>query len=167
MKPVSILNDVLGPVMRGPSSSHTAAPFFIGSLARDLLGEEPASVTFAFDPKGSFAQVFRQQGSDLGFAAGLAGLPITDERFPLALDLAAQRGLKVEFTVEPLPEADHPNTVEIRMISRSGQKLSVAAQSIGGGAIRFTRVGRWPVELGGEAHEMLVETAATQEPAVL
>jgi len=51
MNPASILNDVLGPVMRGPSSSHTAAPFFIGTIARALLGEEPASVTFVFDPK--------------------------------------------------------------------------------------------------------------------
>ena len=79
MKHVSILNDVLGPVMRGPSSSHTAAPFFIGTIARALLGEEPASVTLAFDPKGSFAQVYRQQGSDLGFTAGLIGMAITDE----------------------------------------------------------------------------------------
>jgi len=55
MKPISILNDVLGPVMRGPSSSHTAGPFYIGTLARALLGEEMASVTFAFDPDGSFA----------------------------------------------------------------------------------------------------------------
>src|SRR4030043_499791 len=100
MKPVSVLNDVLGPVMRGPSSSHTAAPFFIGTIARALLGEEPASVTFAFDPKGSFAQVYHQQGSDLGFAAGLLGLPITDDRFPRALDLAAAKGLETKFAVE-------------------------------------------------------------------
>jgi L-serine dehydratase len=166
MKRVSILNDVLGPVMRGPSSSHTAAPFFIGTVARDLLGEEPASVTFAFDPKGSFSQVYRQQGSDLGFTAGLMGLPITDERFPLALDLAARRGLKIEFTTEPLT-ADHPNTVEIRMVSRSGRRLAASAQSIGGGAFRFTRLEHWPVELRGDAHEMLVEMAANEEPAVL
>jgi L-serine dehydratase len=92
MKRISVLNDVLGPVMRGPSSSHTAAPFFIGTIARALLGEEPATVTLVFDPEGSFAQVYRQQGSDVGFAAGLMGLPIMDERFPQALDLAAQKG---------------------------------------------------------------------------
>jgi L-serine dehydratase len=167
MKPVSVLNDVLGPVMRGPSSSHTAAPFFIGTIARALLGEEPASVTFAFDPKGSFAQVYRQQGSDLGFAAGLMGMPITDERFPQALDHAAQKGTAINFRVEPLPEADHPNTVEIRMASRGGRKLVAVAQSVGGGAFRFTRLGQWPVLLMGNAHEVLVEMRAAAEPRVL
>jgi L-serine dehydratase len=167
MKRISVLNDVLGPVMRGPSSSHTAAPFFIGMIARALIGEEPASVTFAFDAKGSFAQVYRQQGSDLGFAAGLMGLPITDERFPRALDLAAEKGIEIKFTIEPLPQADHPNTVEIRMVSRSGRRLSAVARSIGGGSIQFTRVDQWPVELRGDAHEMLVEMKAEAVPEVL
>jgi len=167
MKHVSILNDVVGPVMRGPSSSHTAAPFFIGTTARALIGEEPASVTFAFDPKGSFAQVYRQQGSDLGFAAGLMGLPITDERFPRALDLAVEKGIEIKFTIEPLPQADHPNTVETRMVSRSGRRLSAVARSIGGGSIQFSRIDQWPVELRGDAHEMLVEMKVAAEPEVL
>jgi len=167
MKPVSILNDVLGPVMRGPSSSHTAAPFFIGTLACALLGEDPASVTLAFDPKGSFAQVYRRQGSDLGFAAGLIGLSITDERFLRALEVAAEKGLEIKFAIEPLLEADHPNTVEIRMASVSGRKLSAMAQSTGGGAFQFTRLDRWPVALTGNAYELLIEIKGDAEPAVL
>jgi len=167
MKRVSILNDVLGPVMRGPSSSHTAAPFFIGTIARALLGEEPASVTIAFDPKGSFAQVYRQQGSDLGFAAGLMGMAITDERFPQALDLAAEKGIEIKFSIESLPEADHPNTVDIRMVSRSGEQLSASAQSIGGGAFQLTRLDSWPIMLTGNAYELLIETKAGAETVVL
>jgi L-serine dehydratase len=167
MKLASILNDVLGPVMRGPSSSHTAAPFFIGTIARALLGEEPASVTFAFDPKGSFAQVYRQQGSDLGFGAGLMGMAITDERFPQALDLAAEKGTEIKFSIEPLPEADHPNTVGIRMVSRGGRQLSASAQSIGGGAFQFTRLDLWPVMLKGNAHELLIETKTGAESFIL
>jgi L-serine dehydratase len=166
MKPISILNDVLGPVMRGPSSSHTAGPFFIGTLARALLGDEPASVTFAFDPGGSFAEVYHQQGSDLGFAAGLMGWAITDERFPRALDLAAELGLHIAFVVERLPDTDHPNTVEIRMASRHGRQLRAAAQSIGGGAVVFTQVEGWPVRLTGDAHEVLVVLEERAEPTV-
>ena len=98
MKPISILKDVIGPVMRGPSSSHTAGPFYIGTLARALLGDEPASATFAFDPDSSFAEVYRQQGSDLGFAAGVLGWSITDERFAEALDLAAEQGLHLSYS---------------------------------------------------------------------
>jgi len=110
VKPISILNDVLGPVMRGPSSSHTAGSFHIGTLARSLLGDVPASVTFTFDPGGSYAEVYRQQGSDLAFAAGLMGWTITDERFQQALDLAAAQGLSITFAIERLPDADHPNS---------------------------------------------------------
>jgi L-serine dehydratase len=153
--------------MRGPSSSHTAAPYFIGSIARALLGEEPDSVTFAFDPKGSFARVYRQQGSDLGFAAGLMGMALTDVKFPRALDLAEEKGLEIKFVIESLPEADHPNTVEIRMLSRSGEQLSASAQSIGGGAFQFTRLDLWPIMLTGNSHELLLEIKAAAEPAVL
>jgi L-serine dehydratase len=156
MKPISILNDVIGPVMRGPSSSHTAGPFYIGTLARALLGDEPASATFVFDPEGSFAEVYRQQGSDLGFAAGVMGWSITDERYPEALDLAAEQGLQIAFVIEPLPEADHPNTVEIRMTSQGGRQLRAVAQSVGGGAVVFTQVEGWPVRLTTDAHEVLV-----------
>ena len=153
--------------MRGPSSSHTAAPFFIGTLARALLGEEPVSATIVFDPKGSFAQVYRQQGSDLGFAAGLMGIAITDDRFSRALKLAAEEDIEIKFAIEPLPEANHPNTVEIRMTSRSGQHLSARAQSIGGGAFQFTRMAEWPVLLTGDAHELLIEMKAETEAIVL
>lgn len=163
MKPVSILNDVLGPVMRGPSSSHTAGSFHIGKLARALLGDEPAAATFAFDPGGSLAEVYQQQGSDLGFAAGLMGWDISDERFPQALSLAAAQGLDISFVVEQLPHADHPNTTEVRMLSRSGRRLNVAAKSVGGGAVIVTQVAGWPVQLSGDAHHALVSLAKEAE----
>lgn len=166
MTVISIFNDVLGPVMRGPSSSHTAAPFHIGRLARTLLGDEPASAKFAFDPGGSFGQVYHEQGSDLGFTAGLLGWSSTDERFPQALDFAAHHGLQVTFAVEPLPRADHPNTVEICLTSRQGQDLRLIAKSIGGGAIVIDELDGWPVHLTGDAYDELVALDADAEPAV-
>lgn len=166
MKPISIFNNVLGPVMRGPSSSHTAGSYHIGALARALLGDEPASVTFVFDPAGSFAQVYRQQGSDLGFAAGVMGWAMTDERFAQALDRAEAQGLQIAFAIERLTGADHPNTVEIRMTSRGGRRLRAVAQSIGGGAVVLTQVEGWPVHLTGDAHEVLVAMEPIVEPTV-
>ena len=118
MKAISIFNEVLGPVMRGPSSSHTAASFRIGRIARELLGDIPASVRFTFDPDGSYAKVYPQQGSDLAFAAGLLGWSITDERFSQALRLAEDLGVQIDFEIEQLPVADHPNTVKIEASSR-------------------------------------------------
>jgi L-serine dehydratase len=161
----SIFNDVIGPVMRGPSSSHTAASFHIGTLARSLLGDEPALARIAFDPGGSFGQVYRQQGSDLGFAAGLMGWSITDDRFARALELAAAQGLSIAFAVEPLPSPDHPNTVQIRLASRRGRKLDLVAKSIGGGAVVFTEIDGWPIRLTGDAHDLLVVLDATASPA--
>ncbi|HET90698.1 MAG TPA: hypothetical protein ENN99_08175 [Chloroflexi bacterium] len=157
-KSVSILNDVLGPVMRGPSSSHTAASFHIGRLARDLLGGEPVAATFTFDPRGSWAEVYHQQGSDLGFAAGLLGWSITDERFDRALELAADQGLEITFVTERLAEADHPNVVAVGLTARDGRQLGMVARSIGGGAVVVTRVEGWSVHLTGDAHDVLVES---------
>jgi L-serine dehydratase len=167
MKGISILNHVLGPVMRGPSSSHTAGPFYIGTLARALLGDEPASVEFAFDPNGSFCEVYRQQGSDLGFTAGMLGWSITDERFPQALEVAAFQGVEVTFSTEPLSGVDHPNTVEILMTSRGGRRFRGSAVSLGGGAVAFIRIDGWPVRLTGDAYEALVVVEREGDPLVL
>lgn len=166
MKATSIFNDVLGPVMRGPSSSHTAASYHIGTLARSLLGEPATQARFTFNADGSWAEVYRQQGSDRGFAAGLLGWTITDGRFLEALDAAAAQGLAIDFAVEPMAHADHPNVVEIEMASASGRSLSLVARSIGGGAVLVTRLAGWPVNVAGDAHELLVELARPDAPAV-
>lgn len=172
MKPVSIFNEVIGPVMRGPSSSHTAASFHIGRLARDLLGDQPTSVTIVFAENGSWAEVYRQQGSDLALTAGLLGWSITDERFFKALEEAEAMGLRVSFTVEHLQADDHPNAVEIRMISEEGRRtfdgyhLKAVAKSIGGGAVVFTQLNGWQVQLTGDAHEVLVVLDKRAEQAV-
>ena len=165
MDTCSILNDVLGPVMRGPSSSHTAASFRIGTLARALLGDDPASATVTFDPSGSFGQVYSEQRSDLAIAAGLMGWTITDERFPRALDLAAAQGLQITFAIEPLANADHPNSVLIQLASRGGQTLSLTAKSIGGGAVSLSEMDGWPVRQAGDAHEVLVIADHATVPA--
>jgi len=156
----SILNHALGPVIRGPSSSHTAGAYHIAALVRDLLGAAPVRAAFTFDPAGSYAVCYRRQNADLAFAAGLLGWPITDDRFGRALDAAAEAGLAVTFDVAPLPEADHPNTVDVALESADGRTLEVRARSIGGGAVEIVRAAGRPVRLTGEAHEVLVEADA-------
>ena len=85
MKTVSIFNHVLGPVMRGPSSSHTAGAYHIACMARSLLEGMPRRAVFAFDPGGSYAATYAPQGADRGFAMGLMGRPLTDDSFFTAL----------------------------------------------------------------------------------
>lgn len=166
MKPISILNEVLGPVMRGPSSSHTAGSYHIGRLARSLFGEQPARVTFTFDPGGSYAEVYREQNSDRAFAAALLGWTITDDRFLNALTEADAAGMELRFTSEPLPGADHPNVVQIRMESDSGRQLTLRARSVGGGAISVDRLQDWPVNISGDAYDVLVEVDAPAEASI-
>jgi L-serine dehydratase len=151
MEFISILNDVLGPVMRGPSSSHTAGSYHIGRLIRSLLGEEPARAVFTFDPDGSYAATYRQQGVDLALAAALLGWPITDDRFAKALTLAPKLGLKLEFKVSPLVKPEHPNTVAIEVASKSGRALRATARSVGGGMIEVIEVDGRPVRLDGKS----------------
>jgi L-serine dehydratase len=156
----SILNDVLGPVMRGPSSSHTAGSYHIGRTLRDLLGDEPARAVFTFDPGGSYAQTFRQQGVDLALASGLMGWGITDARFPAALDEAAAHGLALRFRTAPLRGADHPNTAAAALVSRRGRRLTAVAKSTGGGSFLVVELDGRPVEIDGKAYQVVVRGRA-------
>lgn len=163
----SIFNDILGPVMRGPSSSHTAGSFHIARLAGALLGAPPVRARFAFDPNGSYAQVYRQQGVDRAFAVGLLGGPLTDGRFFAALDEAAAAGVALSFAVEPLDGADHPNTVDMELGSENGAVVRLRARSVGGGAVEVTRVEGWSVRLTGETCCALAEVRASAVDAVI
>ena len=167
MQAAGIFNHVIGPVMRGPSSSHTAAAFHIGAMARSLLGAAPVRAEIAFDTDGSYGVCYRRQGADLTFAMGLMGWPITDERFPEALHAAAASGLDITFAVRKLDEADHPNAVDIRLASADGRELSARANSIGGGAVEFVRLGGWPVHFTGDAYEVAVEAGRGAAAQVL
>ena len=163
---VSILHDVLGPVMRGPSSSHTAAAHRIAVLARSLLGASPALARFAFHPRGSYGRVFSEQGADLSFACGLLGWELTDPRFHGALEEARRRGLEIEFALEDLPRPDHPNTVDASLRDGEGRSLRIRARSVGGGMVEITSLEDWPVLLRGEAWEVLVECAVEETSKV-
>jgi L-serine dehydratase len=163
MEAVSILIDVLGPVMRGPSSSHTAGSYHIGRLLRALAGGTPAAAEFTFDPSGSYAATYRQQGVDLALAAGLLGWPITDERFPRALALAPTGGLELRFRVAPLEGADHPNTVRAEIRPKKGPRVEVAARSVGGGSVEITSIDGRPFSLDGRSPQVLKVGGATRE----
>jgi L-serine dehydratase len=157
MKFISVFNDVLGPVMRGPSSSHTAGAYRIGRMVRALLAEEPASIQVSFDPGGSMAPTYRPLGVDLAFTAGIMGWSMLDERYFEALDLAQNEGVTIAFQITPLEHTDHPNGMLIEVESSRGRQLRVVAEAVGGGGVRLVRLQDWPVDLDGRLHEVLVE----------
>jgi len=156
MEFVSIFNDVMGPVMRGPSSSHTAGSYRIGRIIRSLFNDELHSVHFTFDPEGSFAATYKPLGSDLAFTAGILGISIDDPDYCRVLAIARSQDLDVRFDLTPLEKTDHPNMVKVEILSCGGRPFSATARSIGGGVVEIIQVEGWPVLLTGKSYEYLI-----------
>jgi L-serine dehydratase len=167
MQFISIFNDVMGPVMRGPSSSHTAGAYRIGKLVRDLLADEPASVRVTFDPEGSMAPTYRPLGVDIALTSGIMGWSLLDERYVSALERAAAEGVTVTFEIAPLEHTKHPNGMLIETESAGGYRLRTVAEAVGGGGVRFVRIGNWPVDLDGKSRQLLVEIDLVAEGKVV
>ncbi len=157
----SIFNDVIGPVMRGPSSSHTAAAWRIGTLARSILGTSAGTVLVELDADGSLADTYHTHGSDMGFAAGLMGISLTDPDAVGALPLArARNGLAFHITDR---KADHPNRYAVT-VAQGGGSLCFEAISTGGGMIELRAFAGIALSLYGDLHEHLM---LTEDPAAL
>lgn len=146
-QPPSIFNDVIGPVMVGPSSSHTAAGVRIGYFIRALAGGAPERVTFFFSRQGSLADCHELQGSDMGLAAGILGLPLEDPRVGDSMLLARQAGISIDFQITDEAVA-HPNTYRFA-VAGGGREHSGEAVSLGGGMIELRVLDGFPVSIGG------------------
>ena len=148
------LFDVLGPVMIGPSSSHTAGAAKIGYTEQKLLGEVPAQADIGL--YGSFATTGKGHGTDRALVAGLLGLRPDDPRLPDSFALAAQRGM--QFSIHPVElRSAHPNTAVLTLTSRTGRQLSLKAASVGGGRIRVTEIDGVPADFGGDSNGCIAE----------
>lgn len=153
--PPSIFNDVIGPVMRGPSSSHAAAAARIGRLGRQMVKGRLTRVEVIFDPDGSLATTYHGHGSDMGLVGGLLGYAPQDERLPGAVDIAREQGLDVCFRVEDY-NASHPNTYRMILHSDWGERVFTSSISTGGGMIRFENIENFPVSIAGDFYETLI-----------
>ena len=151
---VSLFNDVIGPVMRGPSSSHCAAALRIGRLARDLMGGEPDEVLVEFDRKGSLPTTHDSQGSDMGLFGGLMGWEAADERLPGSP--RALRALGVRIRIETVDAGDeHPNTYRLTL-RRGEERHFLRAISTGGGMMEVINLDGFAVSLFGDYHVTLL-----------
>ncbi|HEX5051743.1 MAG TPA: L-serine ammonia-lyase, iron-sulfur-dependent, subunit alpha [Planctomycetota bacterium] len=146
--PPSIFNDVVGPVMRGPSSSHSAASVRIGRLARDLCGGAPESVLVEFDTEGSLATTHESQGSDMGLFGGLLGWQADDERLPESAAALRAAGIGLEIRIHTLHDP-HPNTYRLSLRA-NGTEHRLVATSTGGGMIEVIGIDGTPVSLHGD-----------------
>lgn len=152
------LFDVLGPVMTGPSSSHTAGAVRIGLTARKLLGEPPAEAEILLH--GSFAATGRGHGTDRALVAGLLGMQPDDEAIPRSFALALAAGLRFSIGSVVLRGA-HPNTALLRLAGPSGRKLEVMGASIGGGRINICQIDGITTNFGADHDTLIVHNLDT------
>lgn len=154
----SIFNDVIGPVMRGPSSSHCAASIRIGKICRDLMDAEFTDILIEFDPNGSLATTHESQGSDMGLFGGFLGWEAHDDRLVTAVDAIKASGINVKIEITDI-HAVHPNTYKVTL-KNTREVHELTAISIGGGMIDVIEIDGNKVSMEGDYFETLIYCSA-------
>ncbi len=145
--------DIVGPIMIGPSSSHTAGAVRIGRIAGALLGETAVKARIGLH--GSFAKTYKGHGTDKALAAGILGMDTGDDRIRESLRLAQQAGMDVHFFPVHIDDA-HPNTAQIELVGQSGKTITIEGASVGGGNIRIRRVNGMEVDISGQYTTLII-----------
>lgn len=147
------LFDILGPVMVGPSSSHTAGAVRIGLAANKLLGSVPKEAVITLS--GSFAATGSGHGTDRALVAGLLGMQPDDMRIPQSFEAAVKEGLTFEFHHKNIRDA-HPNTALLHILDHHGRDLDIQASSLGGGRIMINKLDGTQIDVTGERPVLIV-----------
>lgn len=156
------LFDILGPVMVGPSSSHTAGACRLGLIARAILGSTPEQARIELH--GSFAATGEGHGTQRAMVGGLLGLPPDDLRLRRAFEEADDAGLRYTFESVDLGDDAHPNTAVLEI--RAGHEtVTIRGASVGGGQVEVTAIDEFPVSLGGDYHTLVL--AAHDQPGTI
>jgi len=144
--------DIIGPIMIGPSSSHTAGAARIGRVARSLFGRQPKWAHIFF--YGSFRETYKGHGTDVAIVGGLLDFDTFDERIKSSLQIAKEEGLAVTFYEEEAVP-NHPNTAKIHIGDENGE-LELVGISIGGGKIEITELNGFELKLSGHHPALLI-----------
>ena len=150
----SSIFDMIGPVMIGPSSSHTAGVVRIGNMARKLLGENPEKAEILF--YNSFARTFEGHGSDRAILAGLLGMKPDNEGIRNAAELAEKAGLFYKFRSIGNASTLHPNSIRI-ILEAGNKKAEVLGESLGGGLINIREVDDFTANVSGQLYTLMVK----------
>lgn len=160
----SIFNDVIGPVMRGPSSSHCAAALRIGRIARDFMDAKIENILIEFDTRGSLATTHESQGSDMGLFGGLLGWEAADERLAESARAIREAGIRVQIEIKDIG-AQHPNTYKLTL-ENSAEQHTLTAISTGGGMMEVVEIDGIAVSMAGDYFETLLYPNAEDEAIV-
>jgi L-serine dehydratase len=162
----SIMNDVMGPVMRGPSSSHTAASWRIARTGMQLLNDTLESALIEMDRRGTWASNYREQGTAMGMEGGLLGIELTDERIIRHEQISGKRNIAIEYRISDF-ETDHTNTVRLTLKGRSGKKAELIAVSTGGGMFEIRKFNGVPMKITGDSYHLFILADARYHPGIL
>jgi L-serine dehydratase len=152
------LFDIMGPIMVGPSSSHTAGAARMGRIARHLLGEQPQKAEILLH--GSFAATGAGHGTDRALVAGLLDMAPDDVRLPDSFRLAREAGMEFSFDKAVLRDA-HPNTALLRLTAPDGRRVEVQASSLGGGRVRVEAIDGLAASFTGELPTLVIRNLDT------
>ncbi|MCK0179874.1 L-serine ammonia-lyase, iron-sulfur-dependent, subunit alpha [Flavobacteriaceae bacterium S0862] len=153
-----IFNDVIGPIMRGPSSSHTAASWRAAKTCMDILNEPLRKAVIDFDKDGAWAPNYREQGTTIGIDGGLLGLDMADDRIKHTEKVADERGVSIIYEVNSFP-TNHVNTFRLALEGIHGRQIQVIAISIGGGSFEIQEVNGFEIHINGGFYEVILINA--------
>ena len=145
--------DIIGPVMVGPSSSHTAGAVRIGYISQKLMGEQIKEANILL--YGSFLDTGKGHGTNKAIVAGLLGMQPDDMRIPHSMEIAEKKGIKVTFGKSTLKEA-HPNSAQIILTGISGKQLEVVGESLGGSRINIAQIDGITTNFAGDYPTLVV-----------
>ncbi|MCL2216957.1 MAG: L-serine ammonia-lyase, iron-sulfur-dependent subunit beta [Defluviitaleaceae bacterium] len=154
--------DIIGPVMIGPSSSHTAGAVRMGRVAWKILGEKCVKADIGL--VGSFAMTYKGHGTDKALIAGILGMRPDDERIPQSLEIAKEMGLEYKFSHKKIPNT-HPNTAILTLLGENGAECVVEGVSVGGGNILITKLNGMEAAFSGAKPTLII--AHNDRPGVV
>ena len=158
MKPFpSIFNDVIGPVMRGPSSSHTAASWRVGKMAIEILNDELKYALIELDKDGAWATNYEDQGTVLGMNGGLLGIDMADNAMKNLPTIQKKKDIIIDYQINSF-ENFHANSLQVTLEGHNGKSITILAASLGGGAFEIQKIDRHPVKINGDSYACFIWT---------
>ncbi|MFT5887154.1 MAG: L-serine dehydratase [Arcticibacterium sp.] len=151
-----IFNDVIGPIMRGPSSSHTAASWRAAKICLDILKEPLLKAIIDFDKEGAWAPNYRDQGTTIGIEGGLLGIEMSDDQIKYTERVAKDKGISILYEINSFPTS-HVNTFRLALEGVYGKQNIVTAISIGGGSFEITDIDGFKISINGGYYELLLK----------
>ncbi|MGI9531459.1 L-serine ammonia-lyase, iron-sulfur-dependent, subunit alpha [Lutimonas sp.] len=151
----SIFNDVIGPVMRGPSSSHTAASWRVAMMAVQLINGQLKNALIAFDKEGAWVTNYEEQGTVLGMNGGLLQIDMSNDQMKETERIARERNVDIQYEISSF-ENSHANSMQLTLLDENEDQVQVLAASLGGGSFEIQRIDNFKVQMKGDQHQLLL-----------